>query len=43
MDREDWNHRYQTTDLVWTAEPSQFLVAEVEGLAPGTALDREGP
>jgi SAM-dependent methyltransferase len=39
MDRDGWNQRYETTDLVWTAEPNQFLVAEVEGLAPGTALD----
>ena len=39
MDRDGWNRRYETTDLVWTAEPNQFLVAEVEGLAPGTALD----
>ena len=39
MDREGWNQRYETTDLVWTAEPNQFLVVEVEGLAPGTALD----
>ncbi len=39
MDREGWNQRYETTDLVWTAEPNRFLVAEVEGLAPGTALD----
>ena len=39
MDRNVWNQRYETTDLVWTAEPNRFLVAEVEGLAPGTALD----
>jgi len=39
VDRDGWNQRYETTDLVWTAEPIRFLVAEVEGLAPGTALD----
>jgi SAM-dependent methyltransferase len=37
--REDWNRRYGETDLVWTAEPSRFLVAEAEALAPGRALD----
>ncbi len=39
MDRDGWNQRYETTELVWTAEPNRFLVTEVEGLAPGTALD----
>lgn len=39
MDSEDWNGRYGTTELVWTAKPNQFLVAEVEALVPGTALD----
>jgi SAM-dependent methyltransferase len=39
MDRDDWNRRYATRELVWTAEPNRFLVAETEGLAPGRALD----
>lgn len=39
MDREDWNRRYAATDLVWTANPNQFVVAEAEGLEPGRALD----
>lgn len=39
MDRAGWDARYRTTDLVWTANPNQFLVAEVAELAPGTALD----
>ncbi|HSC90944.1 MAG TPA: class I SAM-dependent methyltransferase [Gaiellaceae bacterium] len=39
MDREDWNRRYEGSELVWTAEPNRFLVAEVEGLTPGRALD----
>ena len=26
MDRAGWNQRYETTELVWTAEPNQFLV-----------------
>lgn len=39
MDSHDWNRRYRTTELVWTEKPNQFLVAEVEALAPATALD----
>lgn len=39
MDRSDWDRRYETTELVWTAEPNRFLVEEVAGLAPGAALD----
>ena len=39
MDRAGWNQRYETTELVWTAEPNRFLVAETASLAPGTALD----
>ena len=39
MDYESWNSRYQGRDLVWTAAPNQFLVAEVVSLVPGRALD----
>lgn len=39
MDRAAWNERYATGELVWTADPNRFLVTEVEGLAPGRALD----
>lgn len=39
MDAAGWNQRYATTNLVWTAEPNRFLVAETTSLAPGTALD----
>lgn len=39
MDRAGWDAPYRTTDLVWTANPNQFLVAEVAELTPGTALD----
>ena len=39
MDAAGRNQRYDTTELVWTAEPNQFLVAETSSLAPGTALD----
>lgn len=39
MDREAWNERYGTDELVWHAEPNRFLVEAVEGLTPGRALD----
>jgi 2-polyprenyl-3-methyl-5-hydroxy-6-metoxy-1,4-benzoquinol methylase len=39
MDRDAWNERYAGTDLLWSAEPNRFLVAELSGLTPGTALD----
>ena len=39
MKREDWNRRYAEVDSLWSAKPNRFLVAEVEGLAPGRALD----
>lgn len=36
---EDWNRRYEGTELVWSLRPNRFLVAEVEGMQPGRALD----
>lgn len=39
MDRHFWDERYAVDELVWTAEPNRFLVAEVEALPPGRALD----
>jgi SAM-dependent methyltransferase len=39
MGPEDWNRRYAGTELLWTAQPNRFLVAEVSGLEPGRALD----
>lgn len=39
MDSEGWDRRYADRDLVWTAEPNRFLVAETETLAPGRAID----
>jgi SAM-dependent methyltransferase len=39
MDHLGWDERYAVDELVWTAEPNRFLVAEVEGLARGRALD----
>jgi SAM-dependent methyltransferase len=37
--REEWNRRYAGKELVWTARPNRFLVAEADGLRPGRALD----
>jgi SAM-dependent methyltransferase len=39
MEREDWNRRYATKELVWTAAANRFLTAEVGALSPGRALD----
>ena len=39
MDRNRWNQRYAAEESVWSLAPNQFLVAEVAGLKPGTALD----
>ena len=39
MDSNVWDERYAGDDLVWSAEPNRFLVAEVDTLPPGRALD----
>lgn len=39
MNREQWNKRYADKELVWTADPNRFLVAEVARMQPGRALD----
>ena len=39
MSRERWDERYGTEELIWKAEPNRFLVEELDGLAPGRALD----
>ena len=39
MDAAEWDRRYSTSELVWTAEPNRFLVEETTGLGPGRALD----
>ena len=39
MKREDWNRRYAGAESLWSRKPNRFLVAEVEGLEPGRALD----
>jgi SAM-dependent methyltransferase len=37
--RDDWNRRYTGSELLWTAQPNRFLVAETEALPAGRALD----
>jgi SAM-dependent methyltransferase len=39
MDRHTWDERYGGQELLWRADPNRFLVAEVDGMAPGRALD----
>ena len=34
-----WEERYSGEEKVWSGNPNVQLVAEVSGLAPGTALD----
>jgi SAM-dependent methyltransferase len=39
MDSAAWDRRYGARELIWTSEPSRFLVAEADGLHPSRALD----
>ena len=39
MDRNEWDSRYQATELVWSADPNRWVAAEVADLTPGRALD----
>ncbi|WP_395696310.1 class I SAM-dependent methyltransferase [Nocardioides sp.] len=39
MDAQGWDERYAASELVWSAEPNQFVAAEVADLPPGRALD----
>ena len=39
MSSAEWNRRYAGSELVWTATPNRFLVAEAGELPPGRALD----
>jgi SAM-dependent methyltransferase len=39
VDANAWDERYAGDELVWSAVPNRFLVAEVEGLPAGRALD----
>jgi SAM-dependent methyltransferase len=37
--REAWDSKYGGSDFLWKEEPNRFLVAELDGLPPGRALD----
>lgn len=39
MDAGAWNERYRGAELVWGAEPNQFVRQQCQGLAVGRALD----
>jgi SAM-dependent methyltransferase len=39
VERAEWDRRYGTADMLWTASPNRFVVAELTGLTPGRALD----
>jgi len=39
VDAEAWDQRYAAADLVWSAEPNQFVAAECAELPPGRAVD----
>lgn len=39
MDARDWDARYAESEFLWTVEANRFLTSEVDGLAPGAALD----
>ena len=39
MDSQEWDERYRASELIWGAGPNRFLVEQVSGLEPGTALD----
>jgi SAM-dependent methyltransferase len=39
VDAEAWDERYAATELVWSAEPNQFVAAECADLPPGRAVD----
>ena len=39
MDAEAWDARYAASELVWSAEPNQFVAAECADLPPGRAVD----
>ncbi|UJH69989.1 hypothetical protein [Ornithinimicrobium sp. INDO-MA30-4] len=35
----DWDNRYSSQERVWSGNPNGSVVAETQGLAPGTALE----
>lgn len=39
MDANAWNERYETNELIWSAEPNRFVVEVLADETPGTGLD----
>ena len=39
MEGSDWDARYATSELVWSAEPNRWVREELTGLPPGRAVD----
>jgi SAM-dependent methyltransferase len=39
VDAEEWDARYRTSELIWTAEPNRFVVAVLADVPPGVGLD----
>jgi SAM-dependent methyltransferase len=39
VDGHEWDERYASTGLVWSAEANRFVVEELADLPPGRALD----
>ena len=39
LDRDAWNDRYSTAELLWSVDANQFVAAETADLAPGRVLD----
>jgi SAM-dependent methyltransferase len=39
VDQREWDKRYASTELVWTAEANRFVVEELADLTAGRALD----
>ena len=39
MDAQTWDERYRERELVWSADPNEFVARETSDLPPGRALD----
>jgi SAM-dependent methyltransferase len=39
MDAAEWDERYRTSELVWSAGPNMFVEASLADLPPGRAVD----
>ncbi len=39
MDDEGWNHRYETAEYIWHAEPNRFVAEYLGDVTPGEAID----